>query len=501
MKNKHPKRFFKIFSSSLAITALASLSLAHSLRAHESSSSDQISIPLAPVGDFDNEPDVNGLGSVSGIFYIGQTDITAHQYCAFLNAVAAEDTYGLYDLRMGELSVGIPALISRHGTPGHYTYVVIGDRGNYPIIYVNYFNAQRFCNWLSNGQPSGYQVPGTTETGSYSMNNQTLVPASTGAIWRLPTEDEWYKVAYYKGGSADAGYWKYPTQSDTAPNIDPNGNNDANYGQWNGKWALSPVGSFVNSPGAYGTFDMGGDVSQWIESEADGSSSKVVIRGGDWHYGSGIYGRYPANELLSSYSDARYPDFKSDAIGFRVVGPDPSAAPSSTASTGTESSEVPSVDASIWDSYVPDISDHVSLNNLTPDEQIAATAVGSVAAVAGAVYGAAAYAGVALLDAPAACWTALSTGASSAYTATIDAFTTCWDGMTSRLAAIRGVTTQSVATAESGAESGAEAVMVETRAVNTKDAFIKNPDYNPTSWFNKGPEFIKNPHYIQEQTI
>jgi len=38
----------------------------------------------------------NGIGSVAYPFRIGKTEITNSQYTAFLNAVAASDTYGLF---------------------------------------------------------------------------------------------------------------------------------------------------------------------------------------------------------------------------------------------------------------------------------------------------------------------------------------------------------------------------------------------------------------------
>jgi hypothetical protein len=58
------------------------------------------------------------------------------------------------------------------------------------------------------------------ETGAYTLNNATSGTAPTvnsGATFYIPTEDQWYKAAYYKGGSTNAGYWDYATQSDTGP--------------------------------------------------------------------------------------------------------------------------------------------------------------------------------------------------------------------------------------------------------------------------------------------
>jgi len=49
--------------------------------------------------------------------------------------------------------------------------------------------------------------------------------------WAMTSEDEWYKAAYYKGGGTNAGYWDYPTGSDSVPSNDllnPDGGNNAN---------------------------------------------------------------------------------------------------------------------------------------------------------------------------------------------------------------------------------------------------------------------------------
>ena len=73
-----------------------------------------------------------------------------------------------------------------------------------------------------------------------------------------------------------AGYWDYPTKSNTVPsNVGSDGytdpGNHANY--WNNGYTLgSPyyrtnVGEFENSASAYGTFDQGGNVWEWNEAE------------------------------------------------------------------------------------------------------------------------------------------------------------------------------------------------------------------------------------------
>ena len=85
------KRVFAV-TAALALLCLGSLAQAN------------ITIATVPVGDAGNAPDTavmkdgtTGYGSVAYNYNIGKYDVTAGQYTAFLNAVAATDTYGLYN--------------------------------------------------------------------------------------------------------------------------------------------------------------------------------------------------------------------------------------------------------------------------------------------------------------------------------------------------------------------------------------------------------------------
>jgi formylglycine-generating enzyme required for sulfatase activity len=172
------------------------------------------------VGDINNAADTGGSigkGSVSYLYSIGKYKVTNNEYKDFLNAIAVNDSYGLYDPNMASANRGG---INRSGSNGSFSYSVKINYDNKPVNWVNWFNAARYCNWLHNGKPNGIQDSSTTEDGAYTLNgvtNGNAVARKAGAKYHIPTENEWYKAAYYKGGGTSAGYWKYATQSDEDP--------------------------------------------------------------------------------------------------------------------------------------------------------------------------------------------------------------------------------------------------------------------------------------------
>lgn len=169
---------------------------------------------MVAVGDSSNNADATGFGSVNYNYYIGKYEVTNAEYAEFLNSIAKTDTYALYITNMNSSSTGG---ISRAGTAGNYTYTVKTNMGNKPVNFVSWFNCARFCNWLHNNKPNGDQDSTTTENGSYDMSLAAPTRTNNATIF-IPDENEWYKAAYYKGGSTNAGYWSYATQSNTTPN-------------------------------------------------------------------------------------------------------------------------------------------------------------------------------------------------------------------------------------------------------------------------------------------
>jgi len=178
------------------------------------------------VGDPGNACDTQTdgcFGSVAGAYRISKYEVTNDQYAEFLNAVAATDTNALYDTFMGSHYTGG---ITRSGSSGSYSYSAKAGRGDMPVNQVSFWNAVRFANWLHNGQPpnwlhngqpTGEQDDCTTEDGAYTLTptgiTNNTVTRNAGAQVFVPSEDEWYKAAYYDTGSML--YFDFPAGSDT----------------------------------------------------------------------------------------------------------------------------------------------------------------------------------------------------------------------------------------------------------------------------------------------
>ena len=156
----------------------------------------------------------------------------------------------------------------------------------------------------------------------------TFIKNVGATVW-LPSENEWYKAAYYDptpGAGGGDNYWRYSTQSNTLTSNTIGVAGAANY--WNGSTAwtqngltsnLTDVGTYgANSDSYYGTNDQTGNVSEW--NDAVISSSSRGQRGGSWadYLGPGILPPDQTGELDSVISESRF--------GFRVAGvPEPSS--------------------------------------------------------------------------------------------------------------------------------------------------------------------------------
>ena len=274
-----------------------------------------VTMDFVPVGNAGNTADsLTGYGAVGYNYSIGKYEVTTGQYAEFLNAVAATDTYGLYDY-IGMSSIGIPVggcNIQRSGSSGSYTYSVAADWANRPVNYVSWHDALRFSNWLHNGQPTGPQNTSTTEDGAYDMSLGLNAVRKSGATVWLPNRDEWYKAAYHKNDGITGNYFLYPTSSDSPPGNDMTettnpGNNVNLFAIWD-PYFRTEVGEFELSDSPYGTFDMGGNIWECTDELLSGSA---LFMGGSYNI---------SGTLRSIWISATYPTtYETNYLGFRVA--------------------------------------------------------------------------------------------------------------------------------------------------------------------------------------
>ncbi len=281
-------------------------------------------------------PAVGPVGGVADEFRIMKYEWTNSLYVDFLNAVDPDGTNpnGVYNANMRTNARGG---ITNTGTTNGSRYASKANMADKPVVYASWLNAARVANWMHNGaQTYGSSDASATapqNTGAYTLGTGTSAstspPRNAGAQYFLPSQDQWYKAAYYKGGGTNAGYWLYATQSDTAPtavNATAVGSgssggaspvtsgNFANYlsaATWGGRAAATTVGT-NGGPSAYGTFDMSGNVSEWndwyYEFYAVGDRG---FRGGDWLSDSSF--------TSSSYWTAYDSAYATNYLGFRLA--------------------------------------------------------------------------------------------------------------------------------------------------------------------------------------
>ena len=196
------------------------------------------------------------------------------------------------------------------------------DADQQPVVKVGWQQAALFCNWLSKRESLApfYQEQNGTVTG---FNRQ-----ATG--YRLPTEAEWAWAARAVGNQQAV---KFPWGDDFPPTGKSGNYADVSAAHLvgrilphylDGHAATAPVGSYP--PNSKGLYDMGGNVSEWINDYYDiavGVSHKIeqdpmgpysgdqhVIRGSSWANGT-------ITELRYSYRN--YGTDASNDLGFRIA--------------------------------------------------------------------------------------------------------------------------------------------------------------------------------------
>jgi formylglycine-generating enzyme required for sulfatase activity len=271
----------------------------------------QFAIDFVWIGNPGNAADNTGYGTVNRSYRMGTYEVSRGMITSY-NALSGSPAITLADM-------------SGWG----------GNGLNRPATGVSWNEAARFVNWLNlegNYAPA-YKfttLGGDDNISLWTADESGYDPANpfrnSNAHYFLPSENEWYKAAYYdtaaNGGAG--GYWNYATGSDTFPTTTSGGTLPGT--------AVFPDGVNPNPPGladttnagglsAYGTMAQNGNANEWNESAynplKNGAGDYRAVRGSHW--GNRYY-------LASAARNGNLPWQGSLTCGFRVAAvPEPSA--------------------------------------------------------------------------------------------------------------------------------------------------------------------------------
>ncbi len=191
------------------------------------------------------------IGGVAYVYAIGQTEITAGEYVAFLNKVDPSGSNPVQPVTGVQLWTSAMSPVTnpfsgeinlvQNASPGTHYQLAAGYWRNKPLVNGNMLDFAYFDNSMYNGStvaidngqaksPLGYRVHQQTRyvnlstnisTGMYDLEDSSYPYfnrlSSTGYV--IPSENEWVKAAYYSPRRTGNGthYYYYPTISNKPP--------------------------------------------------------------------------------------------------------------------------------------------------------------------------------------------------------------------------------------------------------------------------------------------
>jgi len=213
-------------------------------------------------------PRVGAIGAVADQFQIGKHKVSNFDYARFLNSVAVKrDPHGLYHTSMR---------ISRSETEDGYSYSAHPATEQAAVTWVSWYDALRYCNWHNSGD---------TESGAYRFQGETRTGRrSRSADYFLPTEDEWYKAAYYDPESRSYRLLPLRNSHKTTEHVT------------------------LREKSTYGMEGASDDIWEWTESSV--GSLFRCLRSDSWFQGNNrqAYGRFYSN-----------PKLELGHVGFRIA--------------------------------------------------------------------------------------------------------------------------------------------------------------------------------------
>jgi sulfatase modifying factor 1 len=152
------------------------------------------------------------------------------------NTGNAADTTGFgavpYEYRMGTYEISQDA-IDKATASGMANVVAGAWTGNQPAANISWYEAAAFVNFLntSSGKTAAYNLSWSGTAWSMTLQSSsnawtlggTNLYRNKNAFYFLPSENEWYKAAYYN--AAGTNYFLYPTASSSIPTAVASGTN------------------------------------------------------------------------------------------------------------------------------------------------------------------------------------------------------------------------------------------------------------------------------------
>jgi len=196
------------------------------------------------IGDAGNVADGSGYGGVSYLYNISDREVTIAEFQASGAGNGNENYWN-----DGTRTVGPDA----------------------PASYVSLYEAMKYCNYLTSGTVGSGYYSSSDGGATYQANamSHDAYAAANGTTYFVPTEDEWYKAAYYTG----SGYSLYANGTGTVP-IEGGGATGWNYNNVNSAPSYTRDVA-LGTTEQNGTVNMMGNVWEWMEDDAG------VVRGGE----------------------------------------------------------------------------------------------------------------------------------------------------------------------------------------------------------------------------